>query len=591
MSNDRVCPALRKVFIAWVFGVCLFLIPHSAQSATSSFPPPIVSPTPGATLTTSTVTFTGAHTSQDYQHWMYVGSTPTNGDYYGGAGDMNHHFTVSGLPSSGTIYVRYFTRTSSTSAWEPQTHVYTMSSGDSSSSSATLQWAANSESDLAGYRVYQGTTSGSYGPAVDIGNTTVYTAQNLDSGLTYYFAVTAHDTSGNESPPSDEVSHYIVDSSLDLTPPSISLTSPTTGTTLSGPVTLTATATDNVGVVGVQFHLNGTNLGDEDTTNTYSVSWDTTGVAPGQYSLTATARDATGNSTTATPVSVTVDAPPDSTPPSIPGIFTAQVDSSSEISLIWTASTDNVGITGYHIFRNGAFIATAITTSYQDANLAPLTTYTYTVTARDAAGNESVPSTSVSATTLAPMDTTPPSIPTGMTGTMLSTSAVALSWDTSTDNVQVAGYQVMRNSVPLATTSTPSYQDSGLSSEFTYTYTVKAYDQAGNTSGLSNPVSLTLPPSTSTLSVSIVGNGSVSSSPTGIQCTSGTCSASYDVNSTISLVAQAGKRWNFVGWSGACSGTAECVIQLSTDQLVSANFSKAGSTGNNGTGKGKGNKK
>ena len=149
----------------------------------------------------------------------------------------------------------------------------------------------------------------------------------------------------------------------------------------------------------------------------------------------------------------------------------------------------------------------------------------------------------------------------------------------------------MRNSVPLATTSTPSYQDSGLSSEFTYTYTVKAYDQAGNTSGLSNPVSLTLPPSTSTLSVSIVGNGSVSSSPTGIQCTSGTCSASYDVNSTISLVAQAGKRWNFVGWSGACSGTAECVIQLSTDQLVSANFSKAGSTGNNATGKGKGNKK
>jgi len=587
MSNSSGSPTFTKVFLASVFGVCLFLIPHGAQSATSSFPPPIVDPAPGSTLTTSTVTFTGGHTSQDYQHWMYVGSTPTNGDYYGGAGDMNHHFTVSGLPSSGTIYVRYFTRTSSTSAWEPQTHAYTMSSGGSSSSSATLQWAANSESDLAGYRVYQGTTSGSYGPAVDIGNTTVYTAQNLDSGLTYYFAVTAHDTSGNESSPSNEVSQYIVGPSLDVTPPSISLTSPASGATLSNPVTITATATDNIGVVGVQFQLNGTNLSAEDTTNTYSVSWDTTGVAPGQYSLTAIARDAAGNSTTATPVSVTVEAPPDSTPPSIPGTLTAQVVSSSGISLNWTASTDNVGITGYYIFRNGGFITTTTTTSYQDANLAPLTTYTYTVTAWDAAGNESMPSTSVSATTLAPMDTTPPSIPTGMTGTMLSTSAVALSWDTSTDNVQVAGYQVMRNNVSLATTITPSYQDSGLSAGFTYTYTVKAYDQAGNTSGLSNPVSLTLPPSTSTLSVSIVGNGMVTSSPTGIRCPSNSCSTSYGTGSTVTLTAKPDKRWKFTGWSGACSGTGECVMQLSNDQVVEATFSQ----GRKGGGKGGGPKK
>jgi chitodextrinase len=373
----------------------------------------------------------------------------------------------------------------------------------------------------------------------------------------------------------------------DITPPSITLTAPSHGSTLSGVVTITATASDNIGVRGVQFQFNGTNLGAEDTTNTYSVSWDTAGVAPGQYSLTATARDAAGNSTTATPVFVTVEAPPDSTPPSIPGTFTAQVVSSSEISLNWTASTDNVGVTGYHIFRNGGLIATTTTTSYQDTNLAPLTTYTYTVTARDAAGNESMPSTSVSATTLVPMDTTAPSIPAGLTGTMLATSAVALSWDTSTDNVQVAGYQVMRNNVPLATTSTPSYQDPGLSAGFTYTYTVKAYDQAGNTSGLSNPVSLTLPPSTSTLSVSIVGNGMVTSSPTGIQCTSVTCSASYDVNSTISLVAKADKKWKFAGWSGACSGTGECVLQLSTDQVVGATFSQNG----NGAGRGGGAKK
>jgi hypothetical protein len=113
-----------------------------------------------------------------------------------------------------------------------------------------------------------------------------------------------------------------------------------------------------------------------------------------------------------------------------------------------------------------------------------------------------------------------------------------------------------------------------------YTLTAIARDAASNTTS-SDPVQVTLASSSSTLSVSVVGNGSVTSSPTGIQCTSGTCSASYDVNSTISLVAQAGKRWTFVGWSGACSGTGECVIQLSTDQLVGATFSK------NGNGRGK----
>ncbi len=172
--------------------------------------------------------------------------------------------------------------------------------------SATLSWVANSESDLAGYKVYQGTTSGSYGPSVDIGNTAIYTAQNLQAGLTYYFATTAYDSSGNESLPSLEVSKQIPASSTDTTPPTVSLTAPSSGSTLSGAVTLTATATDNVGVLGVQFHLNGTNLGAEDTTNSYGIPWDTTTVGDGTYTLSATARDAASNTLTSAFVTVTV---------------------------------------------------------------------------------------------------------------------------------------------------------------------------------------------------------------------------------------------------------------------------------------------
>ena len=75
----------------------------------------------------------------------------------------------------------------------------------STSNSATLQWAANQESDLAGYRVYRGIQSGSYGESRNIGNTTMYQFANLEYGQTHYFAVTAYDSSGNESAPSPEV--------------------------------------------------------------------------------------------------------------------------------------------------------------------------------------------------------------------------------------------------------------------------------------------------------------------------------------------------------------------------------------------------
>lgn len=75
--------------------------------------------------------------------------------------------------------------------------------------STTLQWASNSESDLTGYKVYQGLAPGSYGLPIDVGNTTTYTAQNLQAGLRYYFAITAYDRRGNESSPSIEVSRQI----------------------------------------------------------------------------------------------------------------------------------------------------------------------------------------------------------------------------------------------------------------------------------------------------------------------------------------------------------------------------------------------
>ena len=101
-----------------------------------------------------------------------------------------------------------------------------------------------------------------------------------------------------------------------LLPPTVSITAPIAGNTVSGNVmTVSATASDNVGVVGVQFKLDGNNWGAEVTSSPFSVSWDTTVIANGSHTLTAIARDAAGNSMTSTPVTVSVSNSVSSVPP------------------------------------------------------------------------------------------------------------------------------------------------------------------------------------------------------------------------------------------------------------------------------------
>ena len=90
----------------------------------------------------------------------------------------------------------------------------------------------------------------------------------------------------------------------------------------------------------------------------------------------------------------------DTTPPSTPGnLHVVGTPTSSTVSLAWNASTDNVGVTGYDVISGGSVVASATGTSTTVGGLNPSTTYTFTVKARDAAGNASAASTAVSATT------------------------------------------------------------------------------------------------------------------------------------------------------------------------------------------------
>jgi hypothetical protein len=114
------------------------------------------------------------------------------------------------------------------------------------------------------------------------------------------------------------------DAQTDTSPPAVAITSPVSGTTASGTLTVTANASDNVGVAGVQFRYNGANFGAEATVAPYSVSADTTTVADGSYTLTAVARDAAGNAAVSAPVTITVaNTPPASRSPKFIPTFLA----------------------------------------------------------------------------------------------------------------------------------------------------------------------------------------------------------------------------------------------------------------------------
>src|SRR4029079_11410726 len=104
----------------------------------------------------------------------------------------------------------------------------------------------------------------------------------------------------------------------DTTKPAVSMSAPASGATVSGTLSLTATATDNVGVTGVQFFLDGAVFGTEDTSSPYSRTWSSAASTNGTHTITATARDAAGNTATSAPVTVTVNnVVPDTTNPTV----------------------------------------------------------------------------------------------------------------------------------------------------------------------------------------------------------------------------------------------------------------------------------
>jgi chitodextrinase len=224
---------------------------------------------------------------------------------------------------------------------------------------------------------------------------------------TYSLRVTSSSTNGADYASREAAlglrPHVLVElaAPADSTPPSVDITNPADGSTVSQVVGVTADATDDVAVAHVEFLVDGVVRGVDDAP-AFAFDWATGSESNGSHVLLARAVDEAGNVGTSAPVTVLVDNPVDTSPPTAPADLAASVLGPTAIRLSWTPSMDDVGVDHYAVFRDGIEVATPATPPVDDASLSPGTTYRYAVQAFDAAGNGSSLSNVVDVTTADP---------------------------------------------------------------------------------------------------------------------------------------------------------------------------------------------
>jgi uncharacterized protein (TIGR03790 family) len=570
------------------------------------------------------------------------------GRYYGGNGngwngsvdDVRLYSRALAAAEVSTLY-----NSASSPDTTPPTTPGNVSATAVSGSQINVSWSASTDNvGVAGYKVLRnGSLAGSTTTAL------TYSDTGLAASTTYSYTVEAFDAAGNISTPSTAVNATTL--TPDTTPPSVSITAPAANATVSGLVSVSATATDNVAVASVQFQLDGANLGALLTSAPYAISWNTATATNTGHTLTAIATDTSGNSATSAPVAVTVSNT--STGPPTAGLIgywnfdegsgTVAHDTSGSgyngtvNGAVWTTgeingalafnggaayvvtpnialgssfsvsawvnpavmpqggygriletqyngglylgtnssgtkykfivntgagSTGSCGL-GFGCAEGGAIAAGwhLVTATYNgstatlyldgtvvasDTFTAPSATNFPLYVGRYYGGgygwngsvddvrlyNRALTATEVTAiyTSAGSSDTTPPTTPGNVSATPISSSQINVSWSASTDNVGVAGYKVFRNgNLAGSTTTALTYPDTGLAASTAYSYTVEAFDAAGNVSTPSIAVNATtLIPDTTPPSVSITA-------PAANATVSGTISVSANATDNVAV--------------------------------------------------------
>lgn len=395
----------------------------------------------------------------------------------------------------------------------------------------TLQWDANTETTVAGYKVYYNADSA--GPPFSgtgtVGKVTSTTLTGLDPSKTYYFAVTAYDATGTESTYSNIVS------AAEATAPTVSITSPASGATISGTTSVAISATDNVGVTSVELYVDGVLKG-TDTSSPYSVSLNTTQLSAGTHTLQAKAYDAAGNVGQSTAFSVTVVN--DTTAPTASITSPAGSSTVSGTVTVNVSATDAMGVSKVELYVNGSLYATYGSAPYSITwNTSSYANGTYTLQAKayDAAGNVGQSSSVTVTVSNTVADTTVPTVAVSSPANGSAVTGTVSMAATASDNVGVSKVEFYVNNVLKGSDTTSPYAyswDTTSAANGSYTLTAKAYDAAGNV-GQSSSVTVsvnnvTTPPAGS--NTAIFGNAFGANFPNTVEDTF--LNINNDVNAT-----------------------------------------------------------
>jgi lysophospholipase L1-like esterase len=395
--------------------------------------PPTVTAQSATSIATSSVTLNGTITAsgsasstiQGFNYGLTAGYgsvASTTGTF--GAGSYSQNLT--GLSPSTTYHFQAFatnsggTGTSSdatfaTSALPPP--VISSIASSTTQTTATITWTTDqSATSTVNYGLTTSYGTASSSQALVTNHSIALTG--LTANTAYHFQVGGANSAGTVSTSTDLL--FSTAPIPDIIPPTVSITAPTAGATLKGSITLSATSSDNVGVTGVQFTIDGVNTGSSGTTSPYSISWNSAGATDGSHTIAAVASDAAGNTATSS-VSVTVQ----NAAPVISSIASSTTQTTATIT--WTtnhtaSSTVNYGSTsGYGTASSTAALLTSH--SIVLPGLAAGTVYHFQVAGADAVGNIST-STDQTFTT-APLPITPPTV-TAQSATSIATSSVTL---------------------------------------------------------------------------------------------------------------------------------------------------------------------
>jgi chitodextrinase/flagellar hook assembly protein FlgD len=343
-----------------------------------------------------------------------------------------------------------------------------------------LSWSPSTDGVGSGIESYQVYVNGTLVQTVSAA-----TKQLVVSGLseftTYTVAVKAKDLSGNVSADGQTLSVKTTDITAPTVPDGLQATNIT-----SSSFDLTwAISADNDRASGYEVYVDNVLAVkvEEPSTPLNKVRVDglqdiTT------YSVTVKAFDPSGNLSTAGRALTVITT--DGTAPTIPTMLQASSIKPNSFTLSWAASSDNVAVLGYNVYKNGVLVETVTGTEANLAGLTYLSTYLMSVTAIDGDGNESVASGIFPVMT---DDLDAPSAPTSLTSSELTATSFKLTWTAASDaETSIAGYKVFQNGNYLGTTTETHYQLSGLTQLTDYVMTVSAFDIADNVSAISLPL-------------------------------------------------------------------------------------------------------